>query len=192
MKFNKHSELAGSHAFLSPSSYHWINYTEEKLENRFLTAMAAARGTELHEFASQAIKLGIRLKGMKTTIGMFVNDCISDSMVSEQILFVSPNAFGTADAIKLKPATRGRKPKLLIFDLKTGVTETNFKQLEVYAAYFCLEYGFKPGELDYELRIYQSDEVRVHIPEVDDILHIMDKTITFDKIIMRMKDEVNV
>lgn len=190
MLFNKHSDLQGSHAFLSPSNYHWINYTEEKLDLRFLTAMAAAKGTQLHEFAAQAIKLGIKLKSVKTTLNMFVNDAIGFGMLPEQVLFYSLNAFGTADAIKFKRATRGNKPLLMIFDLKTGVTATSFKQLEVYAALFCLEYGFKPTELDFELRIYQNDEIAIHFPEIDDILHIMDRIITFDRRIEELKAEV--
>lgn len=192
MHFNKHLDLQGSHAFLSPSNYHWVNYTEEKLDARFLTAMAAAKGTELHEFAAQAIKLGIRLKGVKTTLNMFVNDAIGFGMIPEQVLFYSPNAFGTADAIKFKRATRGNKPLLMIFDLKTGVTPTKMKQLEVYSALFCLEYDYKPTELDFELRIYQNDEVDIYNPDIDDIMHIMDRITTFDRRIEELKAEVGV
>ena len=35
MRFNDHSELVDKHAFLSPSSYHWVNYTEAKLTDRY-------------------------------------------------------------------------------------------------------------------------------------------------------------
>lgn len=191
MIFREHSDLQGSHAFLSPSNYHWINYTDEKLDARFLTAMAAARGTELHEFAAQAIKLNIRLKASKQTLNQFVNDAIGFGMIPEQVLWFSNNAFGTADAIKFHGATRNKKPLLRVHDLKTGVTPTSMKQLEVYSALFCLEYDFLPTELDFELRIYQNDEVFVHIPEMDDIAHIMDKIRTFDKRIEELKSEVN-
>ena len=61
------------------------------------------------------------------------------------------------------------------------------KQLEIYAAIFCLEYGYKPGDIEIELRIYQNDEVLVHNPTADDILPIMDRIITADKIIESMK-----
>ena len=37
-------------------------------------------------------------------------------------------------------------------------------QLEVYAALFCLEYGYKPNDIGIELRLYQSDEVIVEEP----------------------------
>ena len=63
------------------------------------------------------------------------------------------------------------------------------EQLEIYAALFCLEYNKKPSDIDMELRIYQNNEIIVHNPTVEDILPIMDKIITFDKLIDRMKME---
>ena len=51
----------------------------------------------------------------------------------------------------------------------------------VYAALFCLEYNFKPDEIGMELRLYQSDEIIIVIPEPSEILEIMNKIITFDK-----------
>ena len=58
MNFNRHSELNGRHAFLSASKYHWVNYSDEKLETVYATALAAKKGTELHNFAAEAIRLG--------------------------------------------------------------------------------------------------------------------------------------
>ena len=40
-----------------------------------------------------------------------------------------------------------------------------------------------------ELRIYQNNEIVVHHPTADDILPIMDKIVTFDKIIEKLKME---
>lgn len=145
--------------------------------------MAKQKGTELHEFASTAIKLGEPLKGNTRTIAMFVNDAINLRMESEQVLFYSINCFGTADAISF------RNNKLRIHDLKTGVTTASFKQLYIYAALFCLEYDVRPGEIEIELRIYQSDDVRVDIPDIDEIAHIMDLIIKFDKRINQLKEE---
>jgi hypothetical protein len=48
-------------------------------------------------------------------------------------------------------------------------------------ALFCLEYRFKPLEIEAELRIYQHDEIQVYLPDPDNIFHIMDKIVTFDK-----------
>lgn len=174
MIFNKHSDLAGAHAFLSASKYHWINYTPDKLDATYVTAMAAQRGTELHALAHEAIRLGIKLQG-RNTVARYVNDAIGFRMSSEVVLFYSPNAFGTADAISFK------KNFLRIHDLKTGVTPASPKQLFVYAAFFCLEYGFKPAEIGMETRIYQNDDIQVFEPDPDEITHIMDKIITFDK-----------
>ena len=63
------------------------------------------------------------------------------------------------------------------------------EQLEIYAALFCLEYNKKPGDIEIELRIYQNNEIIVHYPTAENILPIMDKIITFDKIIEKLKME---
>lgn len=181
MNFNKHSRLEGQHAFLSASKYHWVNYNEEKLANTFSKYLATQRGTQLHEFASQCIKLGIKLPKTKKTLNMYVNDAIGFKMTTEQPLYFSENCFGTADAISYKQNV------LRIHDLKTGETPASPRQLEVYSALFCLEYNIKPSNIDIELRLYQSDEVIIHIPQIDDILYIMDKIIIFDKQIDKMK-----
>lgn len=184
MLFNKHSDLIGQHAFLSASKYHWINYDEAKLARVFNARLAAQRGTELHEFAMNAIKLGVKLPRSPKTLHMYVNDAIGFRMTPEQVLFYSHNAFGTADAISF------RRNKLRIHDLKTGVTPGSPHQLEVYAALFCLEYKFKPAEIETELRIYQNDEVQVFEPEPDILTHLMDKIITFDRHINDLRMEV--
>lgn len=184
MIFNKHSELAGLHAFLSASKHHWVNYDDAKLDASYLTAKAAQEGSELHELAATLIKKGIKLPRNLKTINRYVNDAIGYRMIPEQVLFYSINAFGTADAISF------RDNVLRIHDLKTGVTATSMKQLEVYTAYFCLEYGVKPGEIDIELRIYQNDAMKVHTPDVEDIVHIMGKTIRFDERINNLRSEL--
>ena len=93
MNFNRHFELKGQHAFLSASKYHWINYTEEKLVDRYENMLAVQRGTELHEFAQQAITYGVKLKNTKQTLNMYVNDAIGFRMTPEVVLFYSPNCF---------------------------------------------------------------------------------------------------
>lgn len=183
MLFKTHSHLVGSHAFLSASKYHWINYDDEKLARTFTTAMAARRGTELHEFAHEAIRLGIKLPRSKKTLNLYVNDAIGFRMTPEQVLYYSDNCFGTADAIAF------RNNMLRIHDLKTGVSPTSEHQLEVYAAIFCLEYKFKPFDIDMEFRIYQNDEVRVYEGDPDVVTHIMDKIVVFDKQINAMRLE---
>lgn len=181
MNFNAHSQLEGKHAFLSASKYHWINYDEEKLDNAYLRNQACAMGTRLHEFAEEAIRLGIKLPRNKKTLNMYVNDAIGFKLRTEQVLYYSENAFGTADAISFK------QNLLRIHDLKSGVTPANVKQLEVYAALFCLEYNQHPNDIQIELRIYQNDEVLIHQPLPENIMYIMEKIITFDKRIETMK-----
>lgn len=183
MNFNSHSAIEGKHAFLSPSNYHWVNYDDHKLEARWTAARAAARGTALHALAHQAIRLGVKLSKADKTLSMYVTDAIGYKMNVEQPLYYSDNCFGTADTISF------RRNTLRIHDLKTGITLTSVRQLEVYAALFCLEYGTSPFEIGIELRIYQNDDVRVYIPDPDMLLHIMDTIIEFDKRIEAFKEE---
>lgn len=183
MKFMNHPNLEGSHAFLGASKYHWINYDDVKLVDTYRKYQATLRGTVLHDFAAQCIKLGQKLPKTKKTLNMYVNDAIGFKMRPEQVLCYSENCFGTADAISF------RNNFLRIHDLKTGVTPAHMEQLMIYAALFCLEYRYKPSEIDIELRIYQSDEIALFEPTAADIVPIMDKIITFDKIIAKIKEE---
>lgn len=182
MNFNNHSNLEGLHAFLGASKYHWINYSEDKVADSYNKYLATLKGTQLHEFAAQCIKLGQKLPKSKKTLNNYVNDAIGYKMTPEQILFYSENCFGTADAICF------RNNLLRIHDLKTGLIPAHMEQLEIYAALFCLEYKFKPSEIDMELRIYQHDEILVHNPTAEDIVPIMDKIITSDKVINKLKE----
>jgi len=183
MIFNRYSHLDGKHAFLSPSKYHWINYDIDKLARMFASSMAAAKGSELHDLASKCIKLGVKLTANGSTLSTYVNDAIGYKMHAEQMLYYSDNAFGTCDAIVF------RRNKLRIHDLKTGTTATSEHQLEVYAALFCLEYKIKPHEIEIELRIYQSNEVRIYDADPEVILHIMNTIIMFDKRINEIRLE---
>lgn len=212
MVFEKHLELKDQHAFMSPSGYHWINYTEEKLVDRYLKSQAAELGTRLHEFAHSAIELNQRLHGTKDTVAMFVNDAIGYKMASEQPLFYSWNCFGTADAISY------RRNFLRIHDLKTGETEAHMEQLRIYAALFCLNYqatvneyrkkGYdendisrildvSPKELHFdplkmsgiELRIYQLGEVRVEEADPQEIRNLMDLIVSFDEVLRNVRAE---
>ena len=183
MNFNEHGQLKGCHAFLSASKYHWVNYDEEKLATTYSNFLAVQKGTKLHDFAAQCIELGQKLPKSKKTLNMYVNDAIGFRMTPEQVLYYSDNCFGTADAISFRDGL------LRIHDLKTGVTPAHMEQLMIYAALFCLEYRMKPAEIGMELRLYQSDEILIHEPEVDDIVPIMDKIVSFDKLIQRIKDQ---
>lgn len=173
MRLNKHSGLEGKHAFLAPSSPAWLRYDDEKLERRFMEDLAAQRGTEEHAFAAQAIKLGHRLPDERKTLNMFVNDSIGWRLKPEVALFWSPFCFGHADALGFQV----REMLLRISDLKTGKTATTFDQLVIYAGLFCLEYEFKPWDLETELRIYQGNKVKEMFPDPDEIFRAMDRII---------------
>ena len=183
MNFNKHYELEGRHAFLSASKYHWLNYDTERLISVYNNTQAIIQGTLLHQFAYDAIKHGIKLEEKNETLNMYVNDSIDDGMSPEVVLYYSPNAFGTADAI-LFDVDNGY---LRIYDLKTGKTPASIKQLEIYAALFCLEYNVNPNDIYIHLRIYQNDEVLIHEPDPEEIWDVMDKIIAFDAVINDVK-----
>ena len=184
MNFHKHFEVKeGSHAFLGASKYHWLNYDDEKIALSYKKFLATQKGTELHAFAAECIKLGQKLPKSKKTLNMYVNDAIGYKMTPEQILYYSENCFGTADSISF------RNNFLRIHDLKTGEIPAHMEQLLIYAALFCLEYKVKPSEIETELRIYQSDEIVYFNPTSDDITPVMNRIITGDKIIAKIKDQ---
>lgn len=183
MNFNNHSNLEGQHAFLGASKYHWINYDESKVAEAYSKFMATQKGTVLHAFAAQCILLGQKLPKSRKTLNAYVNDAIGYKMVPEQILYYSENCFGTADSISF------RNRLLRIHDLKTGVVPAHMEQLEIYVALFCLEYKVKPADIEIELRLYQNDDILYHNPTAEDIVPIMDKIITFDKIINKIKEQ---
>lgn len=182
MNFNTHSDLEGRHAFLGASKYHWINYDENKVAEAYSKFLATQKGTVLHEFAAQCILLGQKLPKSQKTLNMYVNDAIGFKMTPEQPLYYSENCFGTADSISFK------KDVLRIHDLKTGVTPAHMEQLEIYAALFCLEYRVKPSDIQMELRLYQNNEILIHNPTVEDIVPIIDKIVSFDKILNEVRE----
>ena len=212
MIFIRHSELEGTHAFLSPSNNAWTNYSEEKLAQRYLTAQAVQRGTELHAWACDSIRLNRRQPKTKETLCMYVNDAIGFRMTPECPLFYSYNCYGTADSIAYRNNT------LRIHDLKTGEIEAPMKQLYIYAALFCLEYGayadglrkkglndseiadvlkLRPNEVhfapekmnDIVLRIYQFNDIKEEHPDPATIRELMNLIIDDDRIIQNLKAE---
>lgn len=150
MIFNQHSSLEGLHAPFPASQYHWLRYDDEKAIEIYRNKKASEMGTKLHAWAKETIDLGIKQPRSKKTIYSYVNDAIGYQMNTEVVLFYSERFFGTADAISFKNGL------LRIHDLKTGRIPAHMDQLLIYAALFCLEYKVKPGEIKYELRIYQK------------------------------------
>ena len=188
MRWIRHSRLEGQHAFLGASKHSWINYDEDKLTESYFSYLASKRGTELHELAAKLISNKVRVEDNRETFNMYVNDAIDFGMTPEQVLYFSENCFGTADAILYEDNF------LRIHDLKTGTTPVTDKsgrlpQLEIYAALFFLEYDLELRDTDIELRVYQNNDIIVEHPYIEDIAPIMDKIISFDKIIEQIKRE---
>lgn len=147
---------------------------------------AALEGVEQHRYAAICIEEGIVQDDETTTLGLYINQCIQYKMSAEVVLFYSPNAFGTVDAISYSHR------RLRVSDLKTGVTRASEHQLEVYVALFCLEYEIDPFSLKgIELRIYQDGGVREYIGDPYFIKGIMDKIVKFDELLNQLREEVS-
>lgn len=208
MQWNNHSNLLGKHAILSPSQHGWVNDTEEDLCNRYIKKNATEAGTILHNLADELIKDRTKLNRNDTKLVLFelvrnkiprfaidmdyiypnfmsyVNDAVKYQLDSEVPLYYSENCFGTADAINYKDGF------LRIHDLKTGTTPASMEQLITYASLFCLEYQYKPKDIQCELRIYQNNEIIVHEPTLEEIVERMDKIVTSDNCLKRIKGEI--
>jgi len=185
MKFKKHYDLEGKHAFLGASQSSWLNYDLDHLRSRWINEQAKIHGTKIHALAATLIEENINLPRNRKTLNAYVNDAIGFHLEPEVLLYYSDNVFGTADAIRFDE----KKRFLRIHDLKTGATKVHMEQLLIYAALFCLEYSIKPSTIQCELRIYQNDDVQVYNPEPEEIILIMDKIIEFDNFIDKLKEE---
>ena len=176
--FNDHHRLKDCHSELSPSQSHWLRYDDDKLRARHETRMAAEMGSKLHKWAKDTIDLKIKQPRSKKTLPSYVNDAIGFDMSTEVVLFYSEYCFGTADTICFDGKV------LRIHDLKTGIAPASMEQLLVYAAIFCLEYGYKPETIEIHLRIYQNDEILYHDPAPEEIRDVMNVIVHHSKVLM--------
>lgn len=207
MIFNQHSDLEGQHAFLGASKNSWLNYDQDKLATAYKRQYANQIGTILHDLAHRCIKNRVKLSksdrhlvlltllengipqglidanDILETLAPFVNDALGFRMETEQVLYYSENAFGTADAISFK------NNFLRIHDYKSGVLPVHMEQLYIYAALFCLEYVVKPENIKIELRIYQSGEALCEEPDPETIRAIMNKIVDSDRFLRKLKEE---
>lgn len=192
MKFNDHYNLSGCHAPFAASQSAWLRYDDDKAKEAYERKKAAERGTRLHAWAKETIDLGIKQPKSKKTLYEYVNDAIGFKMSTEVVLLYTERFFGTADAISFRRNPKTGRDILRIHDLKTGVVgkaDTHIEQLEVYAALFCLEYRFKPSDIDIELRVYKKDEVVYCEPDPEEIVAIMNKIIHLDKLLLKIDNE---
>lgn len=184
MRFNKHSNLEGLHAFLGASKYHWVRYDLEKMERIFENQFASILGSRKHVWAAEAIRLKQRQPRNNKTLNAYINDAIGFRMEPEVVLYYNDDCFGTADAISFS------KGVLRIHDLKTGVHPGNMNQLEIYCALFCLEYRVNPYDIEMILRIYQNDEIIEAVADPKWIKEIMDKIKMFTAHIEVMREVI--
>lgn len=185
----------GLHAFLAPSNNSWEGYDDKKTIGRLVGIKAKDAGTVIHEFACKRIwrRMGLGVSDtdsmifymldhwipeyvvesmdMKTvfeTVRNYVNDALYFCLTPEREVYYGEDAFGTADAI-------GFNDILRIHDLKTGTIPASFKQLEKYAALFCLDYEVEPETFETELRLYQNNDILIERPESSVIRHYMNE-----------------
>lgn len=204
MYWNDHHDLVGKHAYLSPSGYHWLGWTDDVFATRFYNQYATTIGTLVHALASNCIKHRIKLHKHDTAliecelsrnyipkesydssyiiqnVAPFVNDAIGFRLDSEVILYYSKWCFGTTDAIR----DDTRLNILRISDYKNGQTPAKFDQLMIYAALYCLEYHKKPESFKkIELRLYQNLETSLMEANPEDISKIMERIVYCDSMI---------
>lgn len=184
MSSNPYSKFKGQHAPFSPSQPYWLRYDDDKVRDYIRSLRAAQMGTRLHELAAEHIDLRVPMPRNNKTLNAYVNDCIGMRMSPEEVVFYSPNCFGTADALRFDE----RKAKLYINDLKTGKTPPKMEQLWVYAALFCLQNGIRPGDLEVITRLYFQDDVVEENPSTEDLAQISDRIKTVDKIAQEEDD----
>lgn len=208
MRWNDHSRLVGTHAFLSASKPTWRKKSDEELIEAKINSYAQSIGTMLHAYAADCVKFreklrktdmrGARLdllrhgipeytidiQRMWPTVMNYVNDAIGYGLDPEIVLYYSPECYGTADAINLDGEI------LRIHDLKTGTTPAKMDQLLVYAGLFYLEYGIKPENTRSELRIYQTDEIIVYEPDLDEIREVMMDIVDKNRVVQSLNQEV--
>ena len=170
------------HAFLSPSNFHWVNYTPDKLRQVWKSKKAAELGTRLHVLAEECIRSRIKLDHTQyPTLALYVNDCIDFGMYPEVHLECDIECFGTADSLLFAHNI------LRIWDLKTGSNRVHHTQVLIYAAIFCLQNGIDPLSIQYDLRIYQNGECKQVLVHPDYILKLTEIIVEDIKIINEEK-----
>ena len=174
------SKYEGTHAFLSPSQPAWLRYTEDHLLEMYRQATAQERGTRLHAWAEETIRLGItQPQRSKNMLYNYVNDAIGFNMEPEKLLFHSRYCYGTADTIIFQP----KKRILRVHDLKTGVTKPHADQLRIYCALWCMENNQDPETITFICRFYQRTEMIEFSPSGSEIKGIMGIISTHEKIL---------
>jgi hypothetical protein len=162
-----------------------LNYDDEKLRRVFFQQQQSVQGTKYHEYAQMAIKLGHLQAENGSTVNEYINDSIRFRLEPEVPLVYTEDCFGTADA-----AGFTRDGLLRIFDLKTGINPASMTQLKIYAGLFCLQNGYRPIDIQTELRIYQNNEIVILPADPLDLMMVMDRIVYAAAYIQRLREEV--
>lgn len=184
MRFNKHWQVEGKHAFLGASKSHWIRYDLEKMKRIWENKFKSEDGTRKHNLAAFCIRERVKLEDNGSTLSLYVNDAIGFKMTPEQVLYFNDDCFGTADAISF------RNGILRVHDLKTGEHPGKTDQIMVYFALFCLEYDINPYDIEMIGRIYQHNDFVEFVGEPGGeggVAEIMDTIRLFTKEIGNMR-----
>lgn len=118
------------------------------------------------------------------TLMAYIKDSNGFRLDPEVDLKYADDFYGTADAILYK-----KNEFLRIHDLKTGSTPASLRQLEIYAAFCCLEYNIDPSSVDIELRIYQNGEILIGNPTGENIKDLIDQVKRTKFIFEKIKKE---
>ena len=190
-------KIKGQYRTALGTEFHEFAATQINLTHKKSNIRAISQDVENYIYTKytflKAIDYGMTLirhlsnvpKEVYETLKYYINDGIGYGMKVEQPLEYSKNIFGTADTITFKVKDKS----LRIHDLKTGDHPASMEQLEIYAALFCLEYDLRPSDIEIELRLYQLDGIAVSKPTVEDIVPIIDRIITVEKIAYMVEKE---
>lgn len=164
---------------------------EINCHNKPASVREVARGIKRHiynKYKRDPEKLDLMFRHLRYlpseaygTVKTFINDVVTNDMLSEQKVGYSYFFNGTIDAVKFD------KKLLQIYDLKTGSTPAKFEQLYIYCAEYCLQHSINPFEISFEIRIYQNDEIFGENPASADILSLMDNIVHKNKILMKFE-----
>ena len=198
----KHALFGGSQYSWSNISMESDEEFEDVLRSRYYATFAKDIGTVMHAWAADRIKyranviksdskslfiyimnafeaahnyiprqvVSYYIEMCFPNLMLYIKDAIGFRLDPEVNLKYADEFYGTADAILYK-----KGEFLRIHDLKTGKTPASLRQLEIYAAFCCLEYGIDPFSIFIELRIYQGGEILVGNPSGEVIKELMDR-----------------
>ena len=160
-----------------------INSIEEFMFNKYYIEKYDSLSSEGSRVMLCFKKLIKQYPEMLNCVKSYVNDTIGYKMHPEVVLYFSDDLFGTSDALIFN-----KKDKLLrIHDLKTGATLAHVEQLMGYAALFCLEQHIDPMSINYELCIYQGNDILVATPDGSDVKPFYDWYVEADEALREFK-----